>query len=87
MVFNREADEWQVYQKWLENGRVQSGIEEFLCFNGLDRGEDGDLDLNFCGFSERKKVSSSALPPVVSEAKQKEEPEAENFSLRAEEEL
>ena len=53
-ILNREADEWQIYKKWLGKGRIQAGIEDFLCFNDLDKGEDGDLDLNFCGRAGKK---------------------------------
>ena len=73
----READEWDIYQKWLGKGRLQAGIQEFLCFNGLDKGEDGDLDLNFCGKKPEDYYSGTSSSSSLEEEDSQLE---ENFS-------
>lgn len=75
----READEWDIYQKWLGKGRIQAGIQEFLCFNGLDKGEDGDLDLNFCGNKKEADYSGASSSSSLEDERGEDHLE-ENFA-------
>lgn len=58
-------DENRLYNAWLEGGKKHEALQKFLCFNSHFWGEEGDLDLNFCGkqargtHDEKMKIYSS----------------------------